>query len=171
MDPKRSDVQSRPELIDPTAFVAPSATIVGQVSIAADCSVMHGAVLRGDVEEISVGEGSNVQDLCCLHADPGHPCRLGRGVTVGHRAVVHGATIEDDVLIGIGAIVLNGVRIGRHSIIAAGTVVPERMQVPACSMVMGVPGKIVRETTPDDVAMIERAAAAYVRLNRVYRGE
>lgn len=119
------------------------------------------AVLRGDTEEITIGAESNIQDGCVLHADPNFPCRIGNRCSLGHRAVVHGAIVEDDCLIGIGAIVLNGAVIGRGSLIAAGALIPEGVQVPPESVVMGVPGKVVRRTTQADLARIQHAAQHY----------
>ena len=159
---------NRSPTIDPTAFVAANATVVGDVHIAAEVSILFGAVLRGDTTQISLGQGSNVQDQCCLHGDPGFPCQLGCNVTVGHRAVVHGAVIADNVLIGIGAIVLNGASVGEWSIIAAGCVVAEGKVIPPGSLVMGVPGKVVRQTNAQDRAMILHAAEHYVELGRFY---
>jgi carbonic anhydrase/acetyltransferase-like protein (isoleucine patch superfamily) len=150
--------------IDPTAFIHPLAFVCGDVSLGARASVWPFAVIRGDSDHIALGTESNVQDGAVLHADPGLPCTIGARVTVGHRAIVHGATVEDDCLIGMGAIVLNGARIGRGSIVGAGAVVREGMVVPADSLVLGVPGKVVRATTEADRAGIARGAAAYVRL-------
>ena len=145
-----------------------SATLIGQVSIASRASIWYGAVLRGDRASISVGEGSNVQDGSVLHADPGFPCSLGDRVTVGHRAVVHGCTIGDDVLVGMGAVVLNGARVGSGSLLAAGTVVLEGAEVPPGSLVAGVPGKVRRELTADERGRIELNAANYLDLSRQY---
>lgn len=163
------DINCYPDQISLSAFIAPNATIVGNVTIADDCSILFGAVIRGDTAPIQIGTGSNIQDLCCLHADPGFPCVIGSGATLGHRAVVHGATLEDNILIGIGAIVLNGARIGQWSIIAAGALVSEGKQIPPRSLVMGVPGKVVRETTEADFEMIRHAANHYVRIGKEYR--
>lgn len=150
--------------IDPTAFIHPLAFVCGDASLGARASVWPFAVIRGDSDCIVVGDESNVQDGAILHADPGVPCTIGSRVTIGHRAIVHGATVEDDCLIGMGAIVLNGAHIGTGSIIGAGAVVREGMHVPAGSLVLGVPGRVVREATDADRAGIARGAAAYVRL-------
>jgi 6-phosphogluconolactonase len=157
------------EQIDPSAYIAPNATVFGKVRIGRESTVLFHAVIRGDCEEICIGQRSNVQDLACLHADPGFPCRLGDEVTLGHGAIVHGATIEDRVLIGIRAVVLNGAKIGRESIIGAGAVVPEGKTIPPRSLVLGVPGKVVRELTAEDIAYIEHAAQHYVVAGRQYR--
>jgi carbonic anhydrase/acetyltransferase-like protein (isoleucine patch superfamily) len=150
------------------AWVAPTATLVGQVRIGDRASIWYGAVLRGDRAGITVGEGSNVQDGCVLHADPGFPCTLGNRVTVGHRAVVHGCTIDDDVLVGMGAVVLNGARVGSGSLLAAGTIVLEGAEIPPGSLVAGVPGKVRRELTDDERERIGQNAANYLDLSRRY---
>jgi carbonic anhydrase/acetyltransferase-like protein (isoleucine patch superfamily) len=165
------EIRFQSDLVDATAFIAGNATVLGHVEIAARASVWFGAVLRGDTDRIMVGPETNVQDLAVLHADPGFPCRLGARVTVGHAAVVHGATIEDDVLIGMRAVILNGARVGSGSVIAAGCVVPEGMQVPDNSLVVGVPGRVKRETNEAIRARIAQAAAHYVELAGRYRSE
>ncbi len=161
-------LESHPEWIDPTAFVAKNATVIGEVHIGGRSSILFGAVLRGDSVPIWIGECTNIQDLVCLHGDAGFPCRLGNRVTVGHGAIVHGAEVEDDVLIGIRAVILNGAKIGRHSIIGAGALIPEGKVIPPRSVVFGVPGRIVREATADDIAMIEHAAKHYVEAGGLY---
>ena len=154
--------------ISSSAFIAPNATIIGNVRIGRETTVLFGAVIRGDSEAISIGDQSNVQDLCCLHCDPGFPCRLGNRVTVGHGAIVHGAVIEDDVLIGIRAVVMNGARIGRDSIVGAGALVSEGKVIPPRSVVLGVPGKVIREATEADMAYIRHAAQHYVEAGKQY---
>ncbi|MFF4472418.1 gamma carbonic anhydrase family protein [Streptomyces sp. NPDC001599] len=136
--------------VDAEAFVAPTASVVGDVTLHAGASVWYGAVLRGDVERISVGANSNVQDNCTLHADPGFPVTVGERVSIGHNAVVHGATVEDDCLIGMGATVLNGAVIGAGSLVAAQALVPQGMRVPPGSLVAGVPAKVKRELTEEE---------------------
>jgi carbonic anhydrase/acetyltransferase-like protein (isoleucine patch superfamily) len=126
-------------------------------------------VLRGD-EEIVIGEDTNVQDLSMMHADPGFPAVLEDRVTVGHRAIVHGATVEDDVLVGMGAILLNGARIGSGSVIAAGAVVTPGTEIPENSLVVGLPAKVVREVRDSDRQMIRHASESYVRKSEVHRG-
>ena len=155
--------------IDPGAFVHPLAVVLGDVTLGARVSVWPTAVVRADSDAIVVGAGSNVQDGAVLHTDPGLPMRIGARVAIGHRAIVHGATVEDDVLIGMGAILLNGSRIGRGSLVAAGAVVREGMQVPPNSLVVGVPGRIVRETTEAERARIARTVAAYLVLQERHR--
>ena len=148
-------------VVDATAWLAAGAILAGRVSLGAHSSVWYNAVVRADGDAITVGEGSNVQDGAVLHADPGFPVSLGSGVTVGHLAVVHGATVEDDVLIGIHATVLNGARIGRESLIAAGSVVLEGTQIPPGSLVAGLPAKVRRELTDDERESIRSNARRY----------
>ncbi|WP_353816449.1 gamma carbonic anhydrase family protein [Agromyces sp. SYSU T00266] len=150
-----------PEL-EPTAFVALGAVVVGQVRLAAQSSVWYNAVLRAEAEPITLGERSNLQDGVVCHVDAGYPVAIGTGVSVGHRAVLHGCTVEDDCLIGMGATILNGAVIGRGSLVAAGAVVLEGTVVPPGSLVAGVPGKVRRELTADEQAGIRRNAEAYL---------
>ena len=147
--------------IDDEAFVAPTAVVVGAVTMGPRASIWYGAVARADYETIEIGEGSNIQDGCTLHSDAGIPLVIGRGVTAGHRAVLHGATIEDDVLIGMGSVVMNNAHIGSGSIVAAGAVVTPGTRVPPGSVVAGIPATVVRQTTEDDLAHIRRNAASY----------
>jgi carbonic anhydrase/acetyltransferase-like protein (isoleucine patch superfamily) len=140
-------------MIDPTVFIAQGAIVLGDVLIGRDSSVWYNSVLRGDTDRISIGEATNVQDLSMIHADPGIPCIVGSRVTVGHRVILHGCSVEDDCLIGMGAVVLNMVRIGRGSVIGAGALVLEGTDVPPGSLVLGFPAKVVR---PVDEAMRER---------------
>ena len=158
----------RPRVAD-DAFVAPAAVVVGRVRIGARSSVWYGSVLRGDDEEIVIGDDTNVQDLSMMHADPGYPAVLGDRVTVGHRAIVHGATVEDDVLIGMGAILLNDARIGSGSVIAAGAVVTPGAEIPPASLVAGIPAKVLRPVRDSDTAMIVHAFESYVRKSGVHR--
>jgi carbonic anhydrase/acetyltransferase-like protein (isoleucine patch superfamily) len=147
--------------IDDAAFVAPTAVVVGAVTMGPQASIWYSAVARADAETIEIGERSNVQDGSTLHSDPGFPLVIGRGVTVGHRVILHGARIDDDVLVGMGAVVMNGAHIGSGSIIAAGAVVTQGKQIPPGSVVAGVPAKVVRQTTDDDLLHIRGNAAAY----------
>jgi carbonic anhydrase/acetyltransferase-like protein (isoleucine patch superfamily) len=151
------------------AFIADNATLIGAVNIHAEASIWFGAVLRADADTITVGSGSNVQDGCVIHADPGFPVLIGQRVTVGHGAVVHGATIDDNVIIGMGAVVLNGAQVGAWSIIAAGAVVREAEIVPKGSLVAGVPGRVVRELTADAREHIRLNADGYISLAKAYR--
>jgi carbonic anhydrase/acetyltransferase-like protein (isoleucine patch superfamily) len=154
---------------DPTAYVAANATLVGAVTIGAEASVWYTTVLRGDGAPITIGARSNLQDGTVVHTDPGHPVTLGAGVSVGHRAVLHGCTIEDDVLVGMGSIVMNGAVVGTGSIIGAGALVPEGYVVPPRSLVLGMPGKVRRETTDDELVGIELNAAVYLELASAHR--
>ena len=151
------------------AFVANNATVIGRVSLAIGSSVWYGSILRGDVETIAIGAHSNVQDGAILHGDPGQPTILEDYVTVGHRAVIHSAHIEQGCLIGIGAIVLNGVRVGAGSIIGAGAVVTK--DVPRQSLVMGVPGKVIRTLTEHEVTDLIDHAKRYEQLALAHAGK
>ncbi len=153
----------------PDCWIAESANVSGDVEIGRESSIWFGAVMRGDTDSIRIGSQSNIQDLCCLHGDPGFPCIIGDRVTVGHGAIVHGATVESDCLIGIGAIVLNGATVSSGSIIAAGALVPEGKHIPPNSLVMGMPAKVVRETTEEDREKITRGTAHYVALAKEYQ--
>lgn len=155
--------------IDPTAFVAPGATLIGRVHLAARTGVWYTAVLRGDTEQITIGADTNIQDGCVVHADPGYPATLGRGVTVGHRAVLHGCTIEDNCLIGMGAVVMNGAHIGTGSLIAAGAVVLEGTDIPPGSLVAGTPAKVRRELTDDERQALRLSADQYIQLAERHR--
>ncbi|MEW2221786.1 gamma carbonic anhydrase family protein [Streptomyces sp. NPDC006990] len=156
--------------LDPTAFNAPTSVIAGDVTLAAGSSVWYGAVLRADAAPIVLGEGSNVQDNCTVHGDPGFPVEVGARVTVGHNAVLHGCTVEDDVLIGMGATVLNGARIGAGSLVAAQALVPQGTVVPPGSLVAGVPGKVRRELTDEEFEGVRLNALGYVDLAEQHRG-
>lgn len=149
--------------IDPGAFVAQGAVVLGDVHLGAASSLWYGVVARGDVAPIRVGPETNVQDLSVLHADEGFPCSIGRGVTIGHRCIVHGATIEDHALIGMGAIVMNGAVIGSESLVGAGALVTEGTVVPPRSLVLGSPAKVRRELTDAEVAGLHESAARYVQ--------
>jgi carbonic anhydrase/acetyltransferase-like protein (isoleucine patch superfamily) len=160
--------QDRPSVSE-TAFVAPGAVLIGRVTVGAEASVWYGAVLRADRDAIMVGQRSNVQDGCVLHADPGVPLSVGSEVTIGHNATLHGCVVEDLVLIGMGAVVLNGARVGRYSVIAAGAVLVEGQQIPEGVLVAGVPGKVRRELSGAEREAIERNAATYVALSQLHR--
>lgn len=151
-----------PELAEDT-FVAPGAVLVGHVVLGHGSSVWYGSVLRGDDDRIVLGERCNVQDACVLHADHGFPAVLGDRVSLGHGAIVHGATIDDDVLIGMRAVVLNGARVGSQSLVAAGAVVRPGFEVPPGSLVAGVPARVVRPTTEEERATIARTPESYYR--------
>ena len=143
------------------AWIAPDAQIIGRVVIEPGASIWWGAVLRGDNEEIRIGPGSNIQDLCCLHTDPGFPLTIGANVTVGHRAMLHGCTIGDASLIGMGATVLNGAKIGTGSLIGASALVSEGKDIPDRVLVMGAPGRVVREIDEAQYQGLLDSAARY----------
>ena len=155
--------------IHPTAFVHPTAVVIGDVTLGARVSVWPTAVLRGDTAPIVVGADSNVQDGSVLHVDAGVPCTIGSRVAIGHRAIVHGATVENDCLIGMGAIVLNHVVVGSGSIVGAGAVCREGMIIPANSLVVGVPARIVRATTTEERERIAKTVAVYLSLQDEHR--
>jgi len=155
--------------IAPSVYVAPGAVLVGDVSIAAESSIWFQVTVRGDVAPIVIGARSNIQDGSVVHVDRGQPTHIGDRVTLGHGAMVHASEIGDDVLIAMRAVVLSGCRIGRNSLIGAGAVLPEGLQVPEGSLVLGVPGKIVRALRPDEIDRIHDNAASYVELARAYR--
>ena len=156
-------------MIPENVFVHPEAVVIGNVQLAAGSSVWPTAVLRGDSDRISVGAESNIQDGAVLHADEGAPCTIGARVTVGHRAIVHGATVEDNCLIGMGAIVLNHAVIGEGSLIGAGAVVPEDMVVPPGSIVLGIPGRVVKQVDKMTRARIQHGVDAYLSLADEHR--
>jgi carbonic anhydrase/acetyltransferase-like protein (isoleucine patch superfamily) len=143
-------------------WVAPNAVVIGNVEIEEDASVWFGAIIRGDSELIRIGRGSNVQEACVLHTDPGFPMTIGPDCTIGHMAMLHGCTIDRGSLIGIGSILLNGARIGEECLIGANTLIPEGKKIPARSMVLGSPGKVVRELSDQDVARFRGIAGRYV---------
>lgn len=149
-----------PKIAD-DAWIAPDAQIVGRVVIEPGASIWWGAVLRGDNEEIRIGRGSNVQDLCCLHTDPGFPLHLGENVTIGHRAILHGCTIGAGSLIGMGTTVLNGARIGAGSLIGASALISEGKEIPERVLVMGAPGRVVREIDDDGYQGLLTSARHY----------
>lgn len=150
-------------------FIHETAVVLGDVHLAPDTSVWPTAVLRGDVERITLGARSNVQDGAVIHADPGQPTVVGEDCVIGHRAIVHGSVLERGVLVGMGAILLNGVHVGAGSIVGAGAVLTENMQVPPGSLVLGVPGRVVRATSAEQQAGILANAARYVALAQRHR--
>jgi carbonic anhydrase/acetyltransferase-like protein (isoleucine patch superfamily) len=156
-------------LIDPTAWVAPGAAVVGEVTLGPSSSIWFNATVRGDMEPVFIGSGSNVQDNCVVHVDRGMPARIGSNVTMGHGAIVHGATIEDEVLVAMKAVVLSGCHVGRRSIIGAGAVLPEGLRIPEGSLVLGVPAKVVRPLRPEEIDRVLDNARSYVQLSAAYR--
>lgn len=155
--------------IHPSAFIHPLAFVCGEVTLGARVSVWPTAVVRGDTDAIEIGDDSNVQDGTVVHVDHGVPTRIGARVAIGHRAIVHGATVEDDCLIGMGAVLLNRVVVGRGSIVGAGAVCREGMVIPPDSLVLGVPGRVVRETTAEERERIRRTVESYVALQERHR--
>lgn len=159
---------SRPR-IHPTAFVAPGAVVVGDVTVEEEASIWFGCVLRAEEAPIHIGPRSNIQDLTVIHTDVGRPCRIGAEVTVGHRAVLHGAIVEDGSLIGIGAVLLNGAVVGAEAIVGAGAVVTEGTIIPPRTLALGIPARVVRELREDEIRRLRRDAAHYVEKARAYR--
>ncbi len=155
--------------IHPSVFVAPGAHIIGDVRIAKDASVWFGAVLRGDINAIRVGSGTNIQDGCVLHVDHDKPCVLRNGIIMGHQSTAHACFIEDGVLIGIGARILSGARVGAFSLIGAGSLVKENAVIPPRSLVLGVPGKVVRRLSEKEAAMHLSWAGRYKKLAGIYK--
>ncbi|MDH3715541.1 MAG: gamma carbonic anhydrase family protein [Gammaproteobacteria bacterium] len=168
------------ELLGERHYVAPNATLIGSVTLHNDASVWFNAVLRGDNEPIVIGEGSNVQDGCVLHTDPGFPLTIDRNVTVGHKAMLHGCTIGEYSLVGINAVVLNGACIGKNCLIGANALVPEGKEIADNSLVVGSPGRVLRQLEPAQIATLRRAAAEYkkkitryqtLRVDKRFHGE
>jgi carbonic anhydrase/acetyltransferase-like protein (isoleucine patch superfamily) len=155
--------------LHPSAFIHPLAFVSGDVTVGARVSIWPFVSIRGDSDVVTIGDDSNVQDGCVIHVDDGVPCHIGKRVGIGHRAIVHGAVIEDDVLIAMGAILLNSVKVGTGSIIGAGAVVREGFVVPPNSLVLGVPGRIARETTAEERGRIAHTVQAYLDLQQRYR--
>ncbi len=160
--------QRAPQLAD-DVFVAPGATVVGDVHLAERSSVWFGAVLRGDVERLTIGAGTNIQDNSVLHSDPGAPLVLGEMVTVGHLAMLHGCHVSDYALIGIGAIVMNHARIGARSIVGAGALVTEGKEFPDGVLIVGSPAKVARKLSDDELARLPEAARRYIDRAQAYR--
>jgi len=150
-------------------YIAPGAQVIGKVVLAEEVGVWFNAVLRGDNEPITVGRGSNIQDGCVCHTDPGYPLSVGEEVTVGHNAILHGCTIGDGTLIGMGAVILNGAKVGNGCLVGANTLITEGKMIPDGSMVVGQPGKVVREVDERLAAELRRAAEVYRRRQRQYR--
>lgn len=155
--------------IDPAAFIAPTAVIIGQVSVGRASSIWFNSVVRADINAIKIGENTNIQDGCMLHVTNSHPLIIGDRVTAGHGAILHGCQIGADCLIAMAAVVLDGAVIGEHSIIAAGAVVAPGTQIPPGSLVMGVPGRVIRQVSDSDRQKIERGWKNYVGYSHTYR--
>lgn len=163
------EVDGHAPQVDATAWVAESAEVMGKVTLGSNASVWFGCVLRGDTESMSIGEGSNIQDLSVLHADFGLPLTVGKHVTVGHKVMLHGCTIGDESLIGIGAVVLNGAKIGKNCLVGAGALVTEGKEFPDGSMIVGAPAKVVRQLTPEQMQGLRQSAQHYIDNARLFR--
>jgi carbonic anhydrase/acetyltransferase-like protein (isoleucine patch superfamily) len=150
-------------------FIAPTATVLGKVRLKKNASVWFGAVLRGDNDFITVGENSNVQDLSVLHTDPGYPLTIGDNCTIGHKVMLHGCAIGNNTLIGINAVILNGAKIGSNCLIGAGALITEGKVIPDGSLVMGAPGKIIRELTPEQIGGLTKSAQGYVQNSKRFK--
>ncbi len=154
---------------DDNFWIAPNASVIGEVNLERDASIWFNAILRADNEPITIGEGSNVQDGAIIHTDPGFACRIGRKVTVGHMAMLHGCSIGDGSLIGIGSVVLNGAKIGKNCIIGSKALVTEGMEVPDGSMVLGIPGKIKKTLTEEEQSIVSLGAEHYIDNYKKYK--
>ncbi|MEZ5845123.1 MAG: gamma carbonic anhydrase family protein [Geminicoccaceae bacterium] len=161
----------RPTTSDGEFWIAPNAAVAGDVRLGSEASIWFSASLRGDNEPIRIGNGTNIQDNCVLHTDPGFPLDIGDDVTVGHMAVLHGCTIGNGCLIGMGAMVLNGARVGENCLIGAKALIPEGREIPAGSLVMGIPGKIVGTVSDAQIEGIRRGVEAYKKRYRLYRDQ
>ena len=155
--------------IDDNFWIAPNASVIGDVNLERDASIWFNAILRADNEPITIGEGSNVQDGAIIHTDPGYACNIGKKVTVGHMAMLHGCSIGDGSLIGIGSVVLNGAKIGRNCIIGSKALVTEGMEVPDGSMVLGIPGKIKKTLTEEEQSVVPLGAEHYIDNYKKYK--
>ncbi len=155
--------------VHPDAWVAPNATLIGKVKLEKNSSIWFNAVLRGDIELISIGENSNIQDGSVLHTDPGYKLKVGKGVTVGHMVMLHGCQISDDTLIGIGSIILNNAKIGKNCIIGANSLITENKIIPDNSLVVGSPGRVLRKVTEDEIKAIHENAKHYVDGSKKYK--
>ena len=150
------------------AWVAPGACLVGKVVVGPDCGVWYNAVIRGDEDRVTIGRGSNIQDNVVIHADHGYPCRVGEGVTIGHAAIVHGCTIGDNVLVGMGSVIMNGAVIGRDCIIGAGSLVTGKTQIPEGMLALGRPAKVVRPLTEEEKEGNKKSSRDYIDLKNIH---
>ncbi len=159
-----------PELpADGQYFIAETATVIGNVRLKSNASVWFGSVLRGDNELIEIGEGSNVQDNCTFHTDPGFPLTIGKNCTIGHNVILHGCTIEDGALIGMGSIIMNGARIGKGCVVGAGAIITEGKEFPERSLVVGAPAKVIRALTPEQLSALTQGAPHYVSNSKRFK--
>jgi len=159
---------SKPKIAE-SAFIAPGAVLCGDVTVGENCGVYANASIRADFGKIVIGNRSNIQDGCILHANPQNPLIIGEGVSVGHGAIVHGCIIHDNVLVGMGAIVMDGVEIGENTLIGAGALITQKKKIPPNSMVMGSPAKVIRELTPEEVAFVELDANHYAKSSAAHK--
>lgn len=157
------DTAFHPDRVHPTAFIAEGAVVVGDVTLGEDTGIWFNSTLRGDVEAIVVGPRTNIQEGCILHADPGYPTVIGAGVTVGHGAVVHGARVGDNCIVGIRAVLLNGSEVGENSIVGACALLTEGKRYPPNSLILGAPARVVRELTSEEIEANRGSAARYVQ--------
>ena len=155
--------------VDDNFWIAPNASVIGEVNLERDASIWFNAILRADNEPITIGEGSNVQDGAIIHTDPGFACNIGKKVTVGHMAMLHGCSIGDGSLIGIGSVILNGAKIGKNCIIGSKALVTEGMEVPDGSMVLGIPGKIKKTLTEEEQSIVPLGAEHYINNYKKYK--
>ena len=152
-------------------YVAPTATVIGDVTLMKNATIWFGTTLRGDNDKIIIGQGTNVQDGSMVHSDPGFGVTLGNNVSIGHMVMLHGCTIDDGTLVGIGSIILNGAMIGKNCLIGANSMITEGKKIPENSVVMGSPGKIIRQTTKEDLALISRPAPHYIARGKMYKAQ
>ena len=155
------EVNGHTPKIDPESWVASNAVLIGRVELKKNSNIWFNATLRGDVENIHIGEGSNIQDGSVLHTDPGYPLKVGKNVTIGHLVMLHGCTIGDNSLIGIGAVILNNAKIGKNCIIGAKALITENKEIPDNSLVVGSPGKVIRKLTEEEIQAVEKNAIRY----------
>ena len=163
------DFEKKVPEVDPDAWVAPNASIIGKVKLEKNSSIWFNAVLRGDIELITIGENSNIQDGSVLHTDPGYPLSVGKGVTVGHMVMLHGCQISNDTLIGIGSIILNNAKIGKNCIIGANSLITENKIIPDNSLVVGSPGRVLRKVTEEEIKAIIENGQHYVNTSKKYK--
>ena len=163
------DLEKNVPEVHPEAWVASNATIIGKVKLKKNSSIWFNAVLRGDIELITIGENSNIQDSSVLHTDPGYPLTVGKGVTVGHMVMLHGCQISDDTLIGIGSIILNNAKIGKNCIVGANTLITENKIIPDNSLVVGSPGRVLRKVTDEEIKATLENGKHYVDISKKYK--
>lgn len=161
-------VKGKKPKVDEKTFIAENSSIIGEVSIGKDCGIWFGAVLRGDESKITIGNETNIQDNAVLHGDSEYAVEIGNGVTIGHGAIIHGCEIEENCLVGMGAIILNGAKIGKNTMIAAGSLVSQNKEIPEGVLVLGVPGKVVRKLTEEEIESLKESRRNYVELKNLY---